>query len=377
MGSITKSQTKSQRIVLPSEPSSLDAPARLIDLSTGLPSITTLYSDFRPLAEGPGSTILYLHLPSTELIEDRFGWEALEAYTGAVTTYLTRVWRDLRQEREICVVARAFADDYVLMMPTRKGDGELVTRISDGMMRHLGAIDDDLAELHRLCVGRASTGPFMRVHPERRVYRAIQQAQQEATNVGQQRLSEQARVLDRCIRDTLFRLVFQPIVDVRSYDILSYEALVRCDEEELKNPHVLFNIAEKSGRIWPLSRLLRQMAAETVPRIARDRLMFINVHPDDFNDPRLLEPEPFMVEHASQIVVEVTERATIKDFEAFRSQVEVLRSAGIRIAVDDLGGGFWALNSVAELDPDFIKFDMTLIRNIHESPVRQNLMRNM
>jgi EAL domain-containing protein (putative c-di-GMP-specific phosphodiesterase class I) len=84
-----------------------------------------------------------------------------------------------------------------------------------------------------------------------------------------------------------------------------------------------------------------------------------------------------MVENASQIVVEVTERATIKDFDAFRSQVDVLRSAGIRIAVDDLGSGFSALNSVAELDPDFIKFDMTLIRNIHESSVRQNLMRNM
>ncbi len=358
--------------------SSLDAAARLFDLSTGLPSLTTLFRDLRPFASASSATILYIHLPTTELIEERFGWEALEAYTALVTTYLNRCKHDLRGERQHCVVARGFADDYVMFLPGRSDDRELPQRLSEGMNRHLQAIDEELAALHRVYVGRASTAPFAKIHPERRIYRAIQRAQQEATNVRQQKISSQGQVLDRCIEQAAFRMVYQPLVKVEDLSILAYEALVRCDQEELKNPHVLFDVAEKSGRLWTLSRLLRRMAVEAVSALPGDgRLMFVNLHPDDFEDPQLLALEPFVVEHAERLVFEVTERATIADFDLFRSNIAVLRESGVRIAVDDLGSGYAALNSVAELSPDYIKFDITLIRDIDSSPIRQNLLRNM
>ncbi|MCA9665756.1 MAG: EAL domain-containing protein, partial [Myxococcales bacterium] len=357
--------------------STLDAPPRLIDLTTGLPALTALFNELRPLPEKGGASIVYVHLPSNELIEERYGWEALEAYTGFVASDLSRYARELRADRDFCVLMRAFADDFVMIFPAGDSDAELSARIVSGVRGHLQAVDEELAELHEIYIGTASIRPFAKIHPERWIYRGIQKAQREATDVGRQRLGGQVRVLDSCIRERAFRMVYQPLVDVRDRSIFAYEALCRCTMEQLRNPHMLFNVAEQGDRIWPLSRVLRRMTCEAIPSLPEGRLMFINVHPRDFDDPQLLQPEPWLVEHADRIVLEVTERATITDFDDFRRNMEVLREHGVRIAVDDLGSGYAALSSVAELQPDFIKFDMTLIRDIHESPVRQNLLRNM
>lgn len=358
--------------------SSLDTPRRFVDLSTGLPSFTSLYADLKPISEDPaGVTVLYIHIPSSAIVEERFGWEALEAYRGLIANYLSGVSQAHRRERTHCVAARAFADDFVIVAPQREHDEQLPTTLADGMTRHLSAIDEETASVLQVFVGMAQGRPFPRIHPERFLYRLIQQAQTQATDVGRQKISAHVRVLDRCISREQFIMVYQPIVRMEDHSILAYEALVRCPQKELRSPHVLFNVAEQGDRIRPLSRLLQRIAACEVPRLPSETLMFINLHPMDFDDPALLEPDGPIATHAPRIVLEVTERAAIGDLDRFRSQLSALRSFGALVAIDDLGSGYSALNLVAELTPDFIKLDMTLIRTIDQSPVRQNLIRNM
>jgi len=361
-----------------SSTSTLDAPRRVVDLTTGLPSLTTLFAELRPVLEAGDVTILYLHMASNAIIEERFGWEALEAYMSLVNNYLSGFAQELRRDRNHCVVVRAFADDYVVLMPSTASDDRLNARITEGMSRHIHAIDEDVAALHEMYVGLTQLKPFPKFHPERLLYRGIQLAQTEATDVGRQKISQQTRILDRCIgRPSCFNIVYQPLVAIDDHSIFAYEGLVRCSQQELRNPHVLFNVAEQGGRIWPLSRLLRRKTVEPVTRMPDTSLLFINLHPADFEDPELLKPEPYIEQHAPRIVLEVTERAAIGDYDAFRKNIATLRDIGLRIAVDDLGSGYAALSAAAELDPEFIKFDMTLIRDIDQSPIRQNLLRNM
>lgn len=358
--------------------STLDAPRRIVDLSTGLPTLTSLFSDLWPIAEAPeGTTVAYVHIPSSSIVEERFGWEALEAYRGLLANYLVGLGQDMRRDRTHCVLARTFADDFVMLFPRREDDDELATRIADGMTRHLSAIDEETAALLQIYVGMAKTKPFPKIHPERRLYRAIQQAQTEATDVGRQRLNAQVRVLDRCISSRAFNMVYQPIVQVDDHAILAHEALVRCTDSELRSPHILFNVAEQGNRMWPLSRLLRRLAIEAVGGMPQDQCLFLNLHPLDFDDPVLYEKDGPVAKNAAHIVLEVTERAAILDLDHFRGQLKKLRDFGLKIAIDDLGSGYSALGLVSELDPDFIKLDMTLVRDIDESAVRQNLVRNM
>jgi len=65
------------------------------------------------------------------------------------------------------------------------------------------------------------------------------------------------------------------------------------------------------------------------------------------------------------------------NIDGFRQKLSVLRELGFRIAVDDLGVGYAGLNSIAMLEPEFIKLDMTLVRKIDEQPVKQKLVSSL
>jgi len=358
--------------------SSLDNPRRVVDAATGLPSITALYDDFKGLLGPEGVTIIYVHMAANTIIEERYGWETLEAYHALVNSILRRTAKELRIDRDVCIIARAFADDYLLVAPHRENDSLLSTRLATRMNRHVQVVDEELAELHEAYIGYANVKPFAKIHPERLLYRGIQQAQMEATDTGRQRIASQLRLLDYALsQPDSFHMLYQPLVRLEDHSIFAYESLARCSVKLLRNPHILFNVAEQGGRIWPLSRILRRKSLEPLDRLPENQLLFINLHPADFSDPDLLNPDPLLLEYASRIVLEVTERAAIGDVDVFKRNLAHLREMGLRIAIDDLGSGYAALNAVAEANPDFIKFDMTLIRDIEKSPIRQNLVRNM
>jgi EAL domain-containing protein (putative c-di-GMP-specific phosphodiesterase class I) len=359
-------------------PSSLDSPLRLHDLNTGLPALTSLFNDLRPIVESPrGVTILYVHIPSSSIVEERFGWEALEAYRGIIATYLAGIASDIRLERHQCVVTRAYADDFLLILPMGESDDNLSTWLADGLTRHLAAMDQETSALLEVYVGVAKTQPNIRVHPERLLYRLIQRAQTEATDVVRQRIAAKVRVLDRCITGRCFTMLYQPIVKMADHGIFAYEALVRCAEKDLKSPHVLFDVAEQGDRMLPLGRLLRRLATDPIRDMPENALLFVNLHTVDFEDPEVFDPKGALAFNAPRVVLEVTERAAIHDFDRFRVKLSELRDRGFRLAVDDLGSGYSSLNLVAELEPDFLKLDMALIRSVDGSPVRQNLIRNI
>jgi EAL domain-containing protein (putative c-di-GMP-specific phosphodiesterase class I) len=60
-----------------------------------------------------------------------------------------------------------------------------------------------------------------------------------------------------------------------------------------------------------------------------------------------------------------------------QARVARLRAMGFRIAVDDLGAGYAGLTSFAQLEPEVVKLDMSLVRNVHEQPTKQTLVRTM
>ncbi len=360
-------------------PTTLDMPRRLFHPVTGVVSLTSLFEDMaQMLSASPDITIAYIHMPNSELVEDRYGWEAHEAFIRMATNYLQGISSQLRKDRDDCLLMHAFADDYVLLMPRRhEDDSTLEAILTDGVMRHLAAMDKDLASVSKVYVGLESLRAFSRVHNERLVYRGILEAASRAMDVGQRELMAQARILDKVLLERNFLMYFQPIVHAKDASIFGYEALVRCQADELRSPLVLFDIAERSGRTRPLNRALRDITLDSMPDLPQSEYLFINLHVDDFTDPKLLSPPKVMLMNSERIILEVTERAAIRDFATFKKHLHVMRDHGFLIAIDDLGSGYSALNTLAEIEPDFIKFDMALIRGIDSNPVRQNLVRNM
>jgi EAL domain-containing protein (putative c-di-GMP-specific phosphodiesterase class I) len=80
---------------------------------------------------------------------------------------------------------------------------------------------------------------------------------------------------------------------------------------------------------------------------------------------------------ARRVVLEVTERAAIEQVDDVERRVGRLREHGFRVAVDDLGAGYAGLSSFALLEPEIVKLDVSLLRDIDQSPVKQKLVASM
>lgn len=76
----------------------------------------------------------------------------------------------------------------------------------------------------------------------------------------------------------------------------------------------------------------------------------------------------------SDVVLEITERSAIEDFKLFREALAHYRNQGYFIALDDVGAGYSSLQSIAELHPDFLKVDRSLIMNVNQDPTKWALL---
>lgn len=169
---------------------------------------------------------------------------------------------------------------------------------------------------------------------------------------------------------------FQPIVAVCDRSLFGYEALLRSDEPSLPNPNAVLDAGERLDQLDRIGRTMRERATLPIPE-ASDYHLFLNLHPRDLMDPMLLDPNSAHVKMADRIVLEVTERVSLDCIVDVRRRVQELREAGFRIAVDDLGAGYAGLSSFVQLEPDLVKLDMSLIRDVDTSTTKQRLVRSM
>ena len=100
------------------------------------------------------------------------------------------------------------------------------------------------------------------------------------------------------------------------------------------------------------------------------------MHPMDLVDDELGSAEGALTPFANCVVLEVTERATPDEVHGVGAVVARLRALGYRIALDDLGAGYAGLSSFAQLEPEIVKVDMSLVGGIHESAMKQKLFRS-
>ena len=171
-------------------------------------------------------------------------------------------------------------------------------------------------------------------------------------------------------------MAYHPIVDVRQKTIFGYEALLRSTEPSLPHPGAVSDAAMRLGRLESLGRAIRSLAAE--PILAETEFaLFVNLHVTDLTDPALSDPESPLSKIASRVVLEITERSSLDEVKDARRRVASLREMGFRIAVDDLGAGYAGLSSFTLLEPEIVKLDMSLVRDIHITSTKQKVVRSM
>jgi EAL domain-containing protein (putative c-di-GMP-specific phosphodiesterase class I)/GGDEF domain-containing protein len=357
----------------------------LRDSLTGLPTLPVAIERSRQLFKERGElVVLYLNFVRYSKIEEIYGWEKLDAVlettASAVRDFLDD--DDLRASR--LMVSFSNDDDFIFFHVPASGvaaatDGE-ITEMVTRLQRHVAAQietahGEDIAALFDIYVGRAHLYYNPKIRLERVIYRGIREAQNASRSLEQRERARRVNDLKTAIRDKAVYVDYHPIVIASTREIFGYEALARGQMRTLRSPEVMFDVAAEADLIWELSRLCRERALEGMStRLEAGQLLFLNVDPHDFADPAFSESE---VAEPSRVVIEITERTAIKDYPKFRERLKAFREKGFRFAVDDAGSGYAGLGSIANLEPDFIKLDISLINAIDTNFIKQNLVQTM
>jgi EAL domain-containing protein (putative c-di-GMP-specific phosphodiesterase class I) len=176
------------------------------------------------------------------------------------------------------------------------------------------------------------------------------------------------------------RMVYQPIVSLFDGSLLGYEALTRGPENSaFHSPSVLFEFAEKKGFLYELEKLAREKAIQNSILQHKQQMLFINISSPVICDPKFKAGQTLEVLqqkglNPSNVVFEITERSSIEDFTLAKKVLEHYRNQGYKIAIDDAGAGYSSLQAIAELQPDYIKVDRSLVENIHKFKIKEYIM---
>ncbi|MGG1638330.1 EAL domain-containing protein [Paenibacillus sp. NRS-1760] len=212
-------------------------------------------------------------------------------------------------------------------------------------------------------------------------YDAMKKAILHGQSAGSMERSLKRRALERVISERLIQPVYQPIVSLlREGEVFGFEALSRTlDQTWFSGPMELFQCAEQENLTYSLDRLAREKAIDGCLRLMPGQKLFINVMAQIMEDPSfspgqtlsLLEQHKLSPHH---VVFEITERSSIADFGSVKKALEHYRSQGYQIAIDDVGAGYSSLQSIAELRPDYLKVDRSIIQNIHLDEMKEHIL---
>jgi EAL domain-containing protein (putative c-di-GMP-specific phosphodiesterase class I) len=170
---------------------------------------------------------------------------------------------------------------------------------------------------------------------------------------------------------------FQPIVDIATHQVLAYEALVRGRSNETAG--AVFASLDAS-RLHAFDRAARLQAIALAAELGLHAGLSLNFLPQSLNafpDAILATLDAARAAGIAerQILLEVTEGELIRDQLSFAQALIRYRATGLRLVIDDFGAGYSGLNLLADFQPDVIKLDMHLVRNIDSKGPRQAIVR--
>jgi FOG: EAL domain len=174
-----------------------------------------------------------------------------------------------------------------------------------------------------------------------------------------------------------YTLALQPIIDPFAQDIIALEALIFTPLGEMSDAYFA---GLRGDEIYEVDLTSKKVAFEMVrERDLRGQILSVNLLP------MTLVKIPNAVDYLlheikinglvpEQVVVEFTEHEVISGIDEFTAAVRGLKSAGISVAIDNFGAGFAGLRLLSQFQPDRIKINAELIRDVHKSGPRQAIV---
>lgn len=177
--------------------------------------------------------------------------------------------------------------------------------------------------------------------------------------------------IESVIANEEFSIVYQPVFHTVQNTFIGFESLTRFSAEPVRTPDIWFNEATEYGVGEQLEIAVIKKALLLLEKIPDDRYLTLNISPENVVNgaiSKVLERVDL-----NRIVLEITEHASIPDYYALNRLLTPLRNRGMRVAVDDAGAGYASFLHILQLNPDIIKLDISITRDIHIDTARRSL----
>lgn len=188
-------------------------------------------------------------------------------------------------------------------------------------------------------------------------------------------IDEKRRGVDDLIQSGAMHSVWQPIVDAESGRVVSVEALARFNTRPYRPPNEWFEQAAEVDRHTALERNALIKGLAILPDLSKATYVSCNLSGQALLDPEI--QEFLRGRKLDRIVLEITEHDIIADYDVLIEVLKPLRAMGMALAIDDFGAGYASFRHIIGLDPDIIKIDMGLVRNIDTSHTAQSVVRSL
>jgi EAL domain-containing protein (putative c-di-GMP-specific phosphodiesterase class I) len=366
--------------------------SNLYDKNTNLPTLSIVFDDARKMLEEHGAIgLVLIEFGKQKNFEALYGWQMYDEVIRQFAQILEETKNELLNERDFIAILQVRGDEFVLFL-------------NPALDRHwtdpaLEVVSERIRSTIRRKLERFSNQRWhsnLNVHtgyasilrdPTTRIERSIQRALARAREVtGQEVENEMIRqhvALQKIISQNAILILFQPIVYLDDLQILGYEALSRGPEDSgFKGTELLFSFAESTNMLLELERLCRKNALRAAQSLNIQHKLFLNssakaLQDEDFTADQLAEYVSELGLQQNEIVLEITERVAIQEWQSFKKILGKFRNHGFQIAIDDMGAGYSSLQAIAELEPDYLKFDISLVRNIQENLIKKGLLETL
>jgi diguanylate cyclase (GGDEF)-like protein/PAS domain S-box-containing protein len=353
------------------------------DALTGLPNRSTFNKKLdqeikAALVSGERLAVLCLDLDRFKEVNDLFGHAAGDTLLQAVATKVTSLL-DHSQ-----MVARLGGDEFAIIAPGLS-EPAVAGRIAENILEALRLESEDSTQGAlvsssigiAICPNDATDRQTLLSHADTALYRAKMEGR------GTYRFFEAAmgaqvrdrRHIEHDLRHAISRrelsVVYQPQKDIKTDEVVGFEALLRWNHAERGDisPAIFIPIAEESGSIlqigeWVLRTACHEAASWTRPLSIAVNVSAVQLHNANFS--RLLHEVLLHTGLAPRrLELEITETALIRDLNRALSTLRQIKAFGVRIAMDDFGTGYSSLSNLRAFPFDKIKIDGSFIKTVN------------
>ncbi|MBN1898218.1 MAG: EAL domain-containing protein [Spirochaetes bacterium] len=364
---------------------------KLVSFSS-LPAYREKFEDIKRFLNHDGNLkVILINASNINKIEQEYGKTVYGQVLDSLSNIIASMKGILIRREDIITINHINGDQFFIFLSKYRQEkhffqsGDL-ENVADRIQKFINdkifmTVYSLLKKRPKINVGYAITIYNPLIQEERLIDKLIEDAKTMAQYKEFKAMMRNKEKLQELIIKQEIQTIYQPIVNITNCEIIGYEALSRGPKNtEYENPIVLFNIAEETGLLFELDSLCRKKAFTNAKGIKEGLKLFVNIIPNTIHDPEFKGKylQAFLDDikiSPRRVVLEVSERQIIDNFNIFKKATQYYSDLGFAIAIDDTGTGYSNLQSLLQIRMQYIKIDISLIRNIDKDPLKQELVR--